>query len=389
MSKEPSSLDSLTTLQTPGIVFSESRIAASLSVARDGLSRLKCQLLFPLKSMFVPQLLEKISPLSSGFAASSLFEARLARTISAGSKTVHFTSPGLRPDEIDAIAELCDAIYYNSLSQVERFHNQIEVKCQLGLRVNTELSFVADKRYDPSRLPSKLGVPLSTLKGVVAAKSDTISGLSGILIHSNCESEDFAQLLETVRHVESQIPELLEQIEWLNLGGGYLFDQTTDWGPFEESVKLLSDKYNLQVIFEPGRGIVGEAGYIVSSVLDIFDSGDKKIAVLDTTVNHMPEVFEYGYKPPIEQEEPGGANSYILAGATCLAGDLFGEYSFAEPLEIGSKLVFRDMGAYTLVKAHMFNGINLPSIYTVDEDGRPEHVKSFDYQDFLARCGAK
>jgi len=257
------------------------------------------------------------------------------------------------------------------------------------LRVNTELSFVADKRYDPSRIPSKLGVPLSTLRGLVAAKSDEISGLSGILIHSNCESEDFSQLLETVRQVEGHIPELLEQIEWINLGGGYLFDETTDWGPFEESVKLLSGKYKLQVFFEPGRGIVGEAGYIVSSVLDIFDSGDKRMAVLDTTVNHMPEVFEYSYKPPVEQEEPEGAYSYILAGATCLTGDLFGEYSFAKPLEIGTKLVFRDMGAYTLVKAHMFNGINLPSIYVVGEDGKPERVKSFDYQDFLARCGAK
>jgi len=348
-----------------------------------------CKLLFPLKCLSNPHIVKVMFPRIPGFAASSLFEAKLAREIASGPKTLHFTSPGLRPDEIDSIADLCDAISFNSLSQLERFRNEINGKCQIGLRVNTELSFVEDERYDPSRPNSKLGVPLSRLSELVADKSEIVSGLSGILIHSNSESEDFAQLLKIVRHVESDVPELLEQIEWINLGGGYLFNEKTDWEPFEESVQLLTGKYDLQVFFEPGRGIIGEAGYIVSSVLDIFESGDKKVAILDTTVNHMPEVFEYGYKPRVEQEDSKGNYSYILAGCTCLAGDLFGEYSFKEPLEVGSKLVFGDMGAYTLVKAHRFNGINLPSIYVVDEDGEPKHVKSFDYQDFLAQCGAK
>ncbi|MCH7690545.1 MAG: hypothetical protein IIA17_05820 [candidate division Zixibacteria bacterium] len=168
-----------------------------------------------------------------------------------------------------------------------------------------------------------------------------------------------------------------------------MFDETTNWAPFEEAVHLLKSKYDLEVFFEPGKGIIGEAGYIISTVVDVFKSGDKNIAILDTTVNHMPEVFEYQYKPSIMQESETGKYRYILGGASCLAGDLFGEYSFDEPLKVGSKIVFEDMGAYTLVKAHMFNGINLPTIYLQNMDGELELIREFDYEDFLSRCGAK
>ncbi len=167
-----------------------------------------------------------------------------------------------------------------------------------------------------------------------------------------------------------------------------MFDEYTDWSAFLEAVTLCKNKYGLEVFFEPGKGIVGEAGYIISTVLDIFDNDGKKIAVLDTTVNHMPEVFEYQYRPQVMQEYEDGKYEYILAGATCLAGDLFGEYSFDEPLEIGSRIIFENMGAYTLVKAHMFNGVNLPTIYTYSREGKLELIKQFSYDDFKSRCGA-
>lgn len=145
---------------------------------------------------------------------------------------------------------------------------------------------------------------------------------------------------------------------------------------------------NISDIFiEPGNGIIGSAGYIVSSVLDRFVSAGKNIAILDTTVNHMPEVFEYQYRPDILQEAKDGQYEYILAGCSCLAGDVFGQYSFAEPLSIGDRIVFKDMGAYTMVKAHMFNGINLPTIYSYTDEGELRLIKEFNYEDFISRCG--
>ena len=155
-----------------------------------------------------------------------------------------------------------------------------------------------------------------------------------------------------------------------------------------EAVSFLREKYDVDVFFEPGKAIVGDAGYIVSAVIDIFESDGQTIAILDTSVNHMPEVFEYQYRPDVTQDSEEGAYIYTLAGCTCLAGDLFGDYKFKEPLEIGSRIVFEGMGAYTLVKANMFNGVNLPSIYALTTEGKLELKKQFGYEDFKSRCGA-
>lgn len=374
-------------LLTPALVTDLRLLSRRLGLLQEVTKPLNCELSFPLKAVATPIVIEALKHSVTGASASSLFEARVARQILGPDKEIHLTSPGIRPDDIDELAELCDHISFNSLSQLARFRDSFGGECGLGLRVNTELALVHDRRFDPSRVPSKLGVPISTLRKMLDCGTAELDGIEGLLIHSNCESEDFRELMATVEKVSSQLPELLGQCKWINLGGGYLFDESTDWTPFQKAVELLTQKYNLSVYFEPGRGLVGQAGFIVSSVLDIFDSGDKKIAVLDTTVNHMPEVFEYQWKPPISEESPAGPHSYLLAGSSCLAGDVFGEYSFDEPLDVGSRLVFEDMGAYTLVKANMFNGINLPAIYVLNADGEIELIREFDYQDFLSKSG--
>ena len=128
---------------------------------------------------------------------------------------------------------------------------------------------------------------------------------------------------------------------------------------------------------------------MVSTILDIVESGAKKVAILDTSVNHMPEVFEYQFEPDVIGHHGEGEFEYILAGCTCLSGDVFGEYRFDEHLEIGSQVIFSNVGAYTLVKAHMFNGVNLPTIYSLTESGELVMKKRFSYEDFASRCGVE
>lgn len=376
-----------TPFDTPAFAYVEHKITRSLDLLGDIRKKSACKILFSLKSFAVPDSLFLIASHLDGFSSSSLFEAKLAREIIGSSGSVHMITPGYKPTEIDEIAEIADRISFNSLSQWARFSRQASKQASCGLRINPQLSFVEDKRYNPCRKHSKLGVPLTQLQKALTDNSRLYDEIQGIHFHTNCNSETYAPLLATVKHLDRQIPKLLSSISWINLGGGYLFNDA-DPADLYAAIGLLRDKYNLDVFIEPGQGVVEEAGYIISSVIDIFESDGKNIAVLDTTVNHMPEVFEYQYRPEIMQEAPDGAHEYILAGCTCLAGDIFGTYRFAAPLELGARIVFQYMGAYTLVKAHMFNGVNLPSIYALTQDGRLELKKEFAYEDFISRCGA-
>jgi len=176
-------------------------------------------------------------------------------------------------------------------------------------------------------------------------------------------------------------------VEWINIGGGYLFNEADSLTPFFRAVDLLRTKYGLTVFVEPGAAIVRDAGYLVSTVLDMFESEGKTVAILDTTVNHMPEVFEYQFSPDVLGATNDGEFKVILAGCSCLSGDLFGEFAFEKPITIGTRVVFQNMGAYTVPKWNMFNGINLPSIYALTEDGQIVLKKQFTYADFAARNG--
>jgi carboxynorspermidine decarboxylase len=173
----------------------------------------------------------------------------------------------------------------------------------------------------------------------------------------------------------------LARLDWLNLGGGYLFHQIANQQPFIDLVTQLKSRFNLEVYIEPGNAIVKSAGYLVASVIDVFVSDGKPIVILDTSVNHNPEVFEYTVQPELHEHNAKGRHAVILAGGTCLAGDIFGEYRFHEPLTIGDKVVFKNVGAYSLVKASRFNGQNLPSVY-MHRSGRLKLVKQFGYEDF-------
>ncbi len=374
--------------ETPAFVCDYNGVSESLHKLDIISSQSTVGLLYSLKSFTVVDGLLLISPSIHGFSVSSLFEAKLAREILGEEKSVHYTSPGLRPDEAEAISELCSHISFNSLSQWRQYLNKVASKVSCGLRINPQLSSIKDERYDPCRKHSKLGVPLEQLIATVDRDPGRLAGIEGLHFHTNCDSSDFSQLLATVEHIDAKLEKFLPRLKWINLGGGYLFNEGKDLDAFHEAVNLLRSKYDIEVFIEPGASIVREAGYLVSTVLDIFTSDGKKVAILDTTVNHMPEVFEYQFEPDVMGHSDEGKHSYILAGCTCLAGDVFGEYSFDEPLEVGSRVIFTNVGAYTLVKAHMFNGVNLPSIYAITQDGQLKPIKHFTYEDFKSRCGA-
>jgi len=379
----------LSALDTPAFMIDEGQLKQSAAFVGQVVSRAEARVVYALKAFANGRMLKILAQHVDGFAASSLYEARIARDLIQQGGSVHITTPGFRADEIETIARTCDFIAFNSTGQWERFGRMASRFSQCGLRVNPQLSLVRDDRYNPSRRSSKLGVPLHDLVAIAREQRERLTGLSGLHFHTNCDSSDFNGLLATVQRLESSVPDLLASMEWINIGGGYLFDEAGDGdlGSFYEAVGLLRQNFGLRVFIEPGAAIVRKAGFLVSSVLDIFESEDKKIAVLDTTVNHMPEVFEYQYAPDVFGDCENGDFEYILAGCSCLAGDVFGEYSFREPLEIGSRVVFTNVGAYTLVKAHMFNGINLPNIYVLTEDGEFVLMKSFTYEDFASRWG--
>ncbi len=370
-------------LSTPAYVYDAVQIIDKLNLLDEIRKTSDCHILYSVKALSFAGVLSLIAEKVDGFSTSSLNESQLAREILGDSGSIHMTSPGIRPIDMDVISEYCDYVSFNSISQWQQCAGtERDLNC--GLRINPELSFVGDDRYDPCRDNSKLGIPLSLLSSFFNQGKFT-KAVNGIHIHNNCESENFHELKQSIAHVCQVSDEFIPVLEWINLGGGYLFNNSDQMLPLEQIASYLKQRYGADVFFEPGKAIVGRAGYLVASVIDLFNSGGKHIAVLDTTVNHLPEVFEYQYSPQVLKEQSSGLYCYRLAGASCLSGDLFGDYWFDEKLSIGCRIIFTNVGAYMSVKANMFNGINLPAVYLLRPEGKLELLKEFDYQHYRDR----
>ncbi|MGR8952056.1 MAG: carboxynorspermidine decarboxylase [Gammaproteobacteria bacterium] len=364
---------------SPAFVIDQDALRDNLQTLACLRQQSGCKVLYSIKSLPLSLILDTARHVVDGFSVSSLFEARLAREIAPHAGGIHLTTPGIRPDQIEALGANCTHISFNSLSQYRHFAPSLRAGVSTGLRVNPKLSFLNDDRFDPCRLHSKLGVPLEDL-----CRLDSWQGLDGLHIHNSFSATGYGALSASLHKIEDRLADKLSRLAWLNLGGGYLYQRIDDHGPFVDCVQRLKTRYGLEVYIEPGKAVVGSACHLVATVLDLFVSDGKTVAILDTSINHNPEVFEYQRKPELAEQAPEGRHAAILAGSTCLAGDLFGEYRFAAPLAIGDRVVFEHTGAYSLIKANRFNGWNLPDIYSIG-DSRMDCVKQYSYQDFRSQ----
>lgn len=369
-------------IQTPALIYDLDRISQNCRRIAGFCRTADCRLLYAVKASTFADLVSCVAPHVAGMSASSPFEAQLIKAIAGPDISVHLTSPGLCDTDIASLAGKVEFVSFNSETQLRRLQPLLEPSVQSGLRVNPGMSFVDNARYDPCRAHSKLGMSLDAANRLLKSHRKADRNISGLLIHNNCESEDFSSLVRIAELVRDNLIHPPSQIDWINLGGGYIFDEEDCPKEFLTAVGILKDECNLDVLIEPGAALVRDGAELVAEVVDRFESDGKMVAVLNTTVNHMPEVFEYQYEPDVEGHRDDAPFTYVLSGATCLAGDLFGEYAFDAPLEIGDRVTFTYMGAYTLVKTHWFNGINLPNVYVKSSKHGLEKRQAFTFEDF-------
>ena len=372
---------------TPAYLFDTGAARACAGLLEPLRREAGLRLLYAVKALPLGMLLARLAPLLDGFAVSSRSEAELARRHLLPGQTLHLTTPGLRPDDVPRIGALCSHVAFNSLAQAGRLGGSLPPACSSGLRVNPRCSSLDDPRYDPCRPGSRLGEPVEVLETLLLHQPQRLDAIRGLHFHVSFSAHACDPLLAALERVEPLLDHWPGGLDWINLGGGVLPAKVEDWRGFRDAIVRLRSR-GLEVFHEPGKGLVEDCGYLVATILDRFTRDGTEVLVLDTTVAHHPEVFEYGRSPVLLQEDAGGESRALLSGASCLAGDLFGEYRFARLPEVGERLAFSGVGAYSLVKANRFNGIPLPAVWLLDGDGHATCLASEDSGEFLRFWGA-
>lgn len=367
---------------TPSYVIEETLLRKNCELLKSVIERTGCEILLAQKAFSMYSMYPLIGRYLNGTTASSLFEARLGQEEMG--KEVHIFAPAYREDEFDEIMSCCDHIVFNSIRQWQKYKERVLThpkKISCGLRINPEYSEITTDLYNPCFANSRFGITADKL-----TLAD-LTGIEGLHFHTMCEQN--SDVLErTLRVVEEKFGALLKQLKWINFGGGHhITREDYDIDTLVRCIQEVKERYGVQVYLEPGEAIALNAGYLVSTVMELNENGIQ-LAILDTSAAcHMPDVLEMPYRPNIIGAEAAGEYPYTyrLGGPTCLAGDVIGDYSFPEPLREGDRLVFCDMAIYSMVKNNTFNGINLPAILLNTEQDGIQVIKQFGYEDFKRR----
>ena len=385
-------------LRTPCYVIQEEKLKENLQILKDLRERTGCRILLAQKAFSMYSVYPLIGEYLDGTTASGLYEARLG--YEEMGRENHIFSPAYREEEMEEILKYCGHVVFNSPAQLKKYRERAkQAGRSIGLRVNPERSTQEGHAiYDPCAPFSRLGTTAEQFRRELT--DEEIRSLDGIHFHTLCEQNADA-LVETLEAVEEKYGDYLYHMKWVNFGGGHhITRKDYDRALLEKCIRHVKETYDVEVYLEPGEAVALDAGILLTQVLEIVENG-MKIAILDTSAAcHMPDVLEMPYRPPLkdagepEKGEAEGAPArgtadrpyvYRLAGPTCLAGDVIGDYTFRQQLQPGDRLEFQDMAIYTMVKNNTFNGMKLPDIVLERENGDCQAIRKFGYEDFRCR----
>lgn len=361
-------------LATPYYLIDEARLLANMKKIQRVREGSGAKSVLALKCFSTWAAFPLMKPYMDGTTSSSLFEARLGHE--KFGKEVHAYSVAFSEEEILALKPFANKVIFNSVSQFKRLSPLVK-GLPLGLRINPGVSVSGFDLADPARPCSRLGV--TDRREVESIASD----LSGVMFHCNCENDSLEKFGAILDHIAHTYGALLKNLKWISLGGGIYF--TKDGYPldaFIQKIAEFSKRFDVQVYLEPGESSITQSGFLVTRVLDIVHN-EMDIAVVDAAVEtHMLDLLIYRTDAKIDPPSQG-PHRYMVAGRTCLAGDIFGTYNFSTPLKVGSLVTFADAAGYTMVKKNWFNGVPMPSIVLRRLGGQAEIVRSFTYADYL------
>jgi carboxynorspermidine decarboxylase len=368
------------TLPSPCFVCEEEKLENNLKVLDFIQKEADVTILLALKGFAMFSTFDICKKYLKGCCASGLNEAILAKEEFGGE--IHSYSPAFKPNEFEKITQISNHIVFNSFSQLNLYKNKIKSKNSIGIRINPECSTVDVDLYNPCAINSRLGITKKEFK-------DTLpSIIEGLHFHALCEQnvDDLKLVLEKF---ELNFKCYFKNLKWLNFGGGHhITRKDYDVKGLISLLKEFKLKYpHLKIYLEPGEAIGWKTGYLEATVLDIV-TNEMQIAILDTSAEcHMPDTLAMPYRADITDASEAFVKKYTykLAGNTCLAGDIIGDYSFDEKLRVGDKIILEDMIHYTMVKTTTFNGINLPSIAIKKKNGEFVTVRNYDYNSYKDR----
>lgn len=351
---------------TPVYVYHAEKIKSQFNKLQQAFNGSDVKFFYAAKALTNLNILHYIKNIGCYIDCSSFNEVLLALKAGFEPENILYTSNSIAFEEIEAAKNAGVSISIDSISNLEKFGRKYGHSYPVAIRLRPNIMAGGNLKISTGHENSKFGVPLENLNELLRVIKETNLFVRGLNIHTGSEIKDvevFVKGIEVLLELVQHFPEL----EYLNLGGGFKVpyapgEAGTDIEKLAEKVQeeffLFEKKYNrrFQIWFEPGKFIVSESGYLVTTVNVLKPTPTVTFAGIDSGLNHLIRPMFYDAYHAIENisNPKGSRKEYTVVGNICET-DTFAENRTLPEISEGDLLCFRNAGAYCFEMASNYN----------------------------------
>jgi diaminopimelate decarboxylase len=356
---------------TPVYIYSTATLTRHVNVFRDALSRLDDPLIaFAVKANPNGAVLATLAKL--GLGADVVSGGELLRAIAAGipANRIVFSGVGKTADEMRLALE--HGIYQFNLESEPEAEMLSEVALSLGkkapvaYRINPDVDAGTHAKISTGKSENKFGIPYDrALESYAAARDLPGLDVQGVAVHIGSQLTDLTPLEAAFTKVGALIEQLRAAghvIRTADLGGGLgvPYDPSLPIPPlpaaYGEMVTRVTQGWNVRLMFEPGRVIVGNAGALLSRVVRVKQGAQAPFVIVDAAMNDLMRPSLYDAWHDIRAVHPAGTRETAnVVGPVCETGDTFAMHRDMDVVQAGDLVAFMTAGAYGATMAGTYN----------------------------------
>lgn len=379
---------------TPVYVYNANRITEQFQQLKQAFNSDKVSFFYACKALTNVSILKHIKSIGCKVDCSSINEAKLAVHAGFPSGDILYTSNGIAFDEIEEAVTLGININIDSLSNLEKFGKKYGHSYPVGIRLRPNIMAGGNLKISTGHDTSKFGIPIEQLNDIVRIMQQYQIHIAGLHVHTGSEIKDVAVFMKVTDVFFELVPHFPE-LQFLDLGGGFKVpyqdgEEGTDIQLLAKEILAFEQKIeqtyqrSFQVWFEPGKYLVSEAGYLITSVNVLKETSATIFVGVNSGFNHLirPMFYEAYHRIRNISNEKGAEKNYTITGNICETDTFAWERPMNEIRE-GDVLVFDNAGAYGFEMASNFNSRYRPAEVMV-KDGKPYLIRKREvFEDLL------
>lgn len=356
----------------PLYIYDSAKIASQyqrLTTAFSSIGDLRIN--YAAKALSNLSILKLMRQLGSGLDTVSIQEVQLGLAAGFEPQAIIYTPNGVSLKEIEEVAKMGVQINIDNLSLLEQFGTR-HPKTPVCIRINPHVMAGGNSNISVGHIDSKFGISIHQIPHLLRIVENTAMNINGIHMHTGSDILDIdvflhaAEILfDTAKHFKN--------LEFIDFGSGFKvpYQQNDIETNIEELGEKLSKRFidfckeygrDLQLIFEPGKFLVSQAGHFVTQVNVVKQTTSTVFAQVDSGFNHLIRPMLYGSYHHIENlsNPKGKERFYSVVGYICET-DTFGSNRKIAEITEGDLLVFRNCGAYCFSMASNYNSRYRPA----------------------------